>query len=922
MESTGLGAGLLALFAWPSIRQLPLGQPCFLTQLAVTLALAAVAGFVAPQFAPWKAIPKFKAPGVGGRMGLRAGLIAGLVAGAVFVVAAVVHVLFSDYADTEGARKPRMWTTLFVALAGVLPGVFIGFLGGSLASMIRQKWLPEGVPLSEAVEEAKPEPAWLGWLSRILTWLTFAAFLLPVFMLLKAAKPDRPVPPPPPPPPPPVVEPPPPPWRYEKPAGLATASPLDFVIVARRDVPPCVPGAPLCLSPSGRWLAFCPSESPSVAIMDLDFATVSRTYSLEATPTALSWAPDSTRLLVLNQTTDFGERLTVAFAEEDKALVLPRPKNRDLPRGPIYWARDTEAVFFPDDEPFLTFDLDQLRIHPLSESKTFVPTDEWNPEKQFRPPVSASWQFHASAASLSVHLAPRRLPETKPVILRRNCFAIGSPDLTVSRTFPEVGLANGVGIASAKDGSKVVRIQDGKAEILYFGLHASQPSQFTLSMPTPKEDSAKAQTVAKTLEGFALCAMVYSPMRNPLTNTIIGPDRERPLGILRFASWNGDTASLWLAEMSSHVSQYDVVADVHQWIDGEFVVSPLLSDPFWWASLGKGNPDGGALPAAKPLDTSVNLTISRREDSFVTFGPSQAKPIKRPELEAPPTGLEPPDSDPDESRVREFVLAHHDRASNGDIAGLGRDYADEVDFLGKRKTRDEILAETRAYQAKWPTVSESIITPITVKRSGNDYQATYTVKFRTESADGEWSEGSNDLTLVLRIANGTIEIIRQNARVYGRQSSASNAPERDNPPAEGSTPEKPELRPIKIVLAGPVWVYRQSNRVDDNRTELLDAVKIANNRFEYQKTFRTISPSGRVFHQQTAVIKGNVTRDGEILSLYFAELGWRGSDEIGGQNKQMMRMLESKVGQFLRFRIQGQDLYCIDFPGLFKRAGT
>lgn len=155
--------------------------------------------------------------------------------------------------------------------------------------------------------------------------------------------------------------------------------------------------------------------------------------------------------------------------------------------------------------------------------------------------------------------------------------------------------------------------------------------------------------------------------------------------------------------------------------------------------------------------------------------------------------------------------------------------------------------------------------------------------------------------------------------MYGRLSSESAS---TPPPVEPTVPKAPNLQPIRIVFSGTVWVYRQSQRVENNRTELLDAVKLANNRFEYQKTFRTISPSDHVIHQQTAVIKGTFTRSGDMLSLHFAELGWRSAEEIGGQNKQMMRMLESKVGQFLRFRIQGQDLYCIDFPGLFKRTGA
>jgi hypothetical protein len=428
--------------------------------------------------------------------------------------------------------------------------------------------------------------------------------------------------------------------------------------------------------------------------------------------------------------------------------------------------------------------------------------------------------------------------------------------------------------------------------------------------------------VAKALEGFTLCAMVYSPMRNPLTKTIIGPDRDRPLGLLRFSSWANDSATLWFAEMSREVSQYDVVADVHQLIDGEYVLSPLLPDQFWWAHLGSGTTEGSPAPEVKPLATTEVLTISQRADSFLTFGKAPEPAIRSEAEEVPLAGLEAPESDADGSRIREFILAHHDRATNGDIAGLSRDYAEEVDFLGKRKTRDEIVAETRAYHAKWTTVSESIQTPITVERIGDQYEASYTVKFRTETADGEWSEGNNDLRLTLQIVNGTIEITRQSARVYGRQSSESAASPQTPPPVAPAVPQEPALQPIRIVVSGTIWVYRQSQRVENNRTELLDAVKLVNNRFEYQKTFRTISPSDRVIHQQTAVIKGTFTRSGDMLSLHFAELGWRAAEEIGGQNKQMMRMLESKVGQSLRFRIQGQDLYCIDFPGLFKRSGA
>lgn len=531
--------------------------------------------------------------------------------------------------------------------------------------------------------------------------------------------------------------------------------------------------------------------------MDLDFATVSRTYSLEATPTALSWAPDSTRLLVLNQPTDVGGRLTVVFAEEDKALVLPRPKNRDLPRGPIYWARDTEAVFFPDDEPFLTFDLDQLRIHPLSDSKTFVPTDKWNPERQLAMPGTPTWQIEVGACYFNVKLAPRREPNVTPKISRVFCFAFTHPDSSVTRTFPQIRLGPGVTIAPARDGSKVVRISQSDGEIFYFGLQPGQTAQYTVAIPSAKEDANADITVAKGLEDFSLSAMVYAPMRNPLTNSIIGPDRERPLGYLRFASWIGESATLWTAERSALFSIDAVVADVHQWKDGTFTVSPLNPDPFWWVALGAGVEKPSIPLEAKPLVTHLPLSIAERGDLFITLGK---------QVENPTAGV------PD---VPAFIHAHHKNASEGDMNGLMEDYADVVDYLGEPKTtREQIRAKSTDYHEQWPVVSEEVVQPINVVNDANGYVASYTTKWRTER-EGEWRSGKNDLNLTLHHTTGQeLHITRQTARVYDLESHKDTVA----PPAPVAPPKQKGIRPdfkgkytASSGTAGPVYTGRITN---------------------------------------------------------------------------------------------------------------
>ena len=113
--------------------------------------------------------------------------------------------------------------------------------------------------------------------------------------------------------------------------------------------------------------------------------------------------------------------------------------------------------------------------------------------------------------------------------------------------------------------------------------------------------------------------MVYAPMVNPLTGQTIGPDREHPKGILRFIGWESKTATFYVAAAFNMFLPQDVVADLHEWKDGRFVLSPLLADPFWWAPLGLGGKDGRIPVTAKMLPLNWNPAHFPKGDRWYIF---------------------------------------------------------------------------------------------------------------------------------------------------------------------------------------------------------------------------------------------------------------------------------------------------------------
>gem|GEM_PF-6238644 len=250
-----------------------------------------------------------------------------------------------------------------------------------------------------------------------------------------------------------------------------------------------------------------------------------------------------------------------------------------------------------------------------------------------------------------------------------------------------------------------------------------------------------------------------------------------------------------------------------------------------------------------------------------------------------------------EQRIREFVHAHHKKASAGDIPGLGRDYAEQVEYLGENKTNSAILKEERQYHQRWSSVTEKIVSPIISTPYGDGYIVKYTLDYRTE-ANGEWASGKNDLSLTVRVSGGSIRITRQSAKLYDRQSSPKT---------------KARLKPIGLTLPKPCWIAteRASN---DNTLEVTDLLHLSGNRYRLHRTYRRLSADNlKVLASCRAEYEGTVQRSGDVLSIYFGQQRW-GQDGDSALVRKVESNAASVIGSTLELTIQPD--------GMLGRGGT
>lgn len=797
----GAACGSTALLLHGVLTRLPLSQVYALTVMSGLLSLAVLASLLTVLTKPSHLISRSKATGIAVQLGCRSGIRAVLVGGAGLVFLVACHAFAAPTAAAEFNLKARLWLTWAVVVAALLPGVFGGLVGGILGAKVIAGRLPTTV---EKPATSVAAASWLRPLSLGTLLLASAGLASPLLFLLRSPKVDPPA----------ITASPhaPSPFLYETPPGIQSAKIGELQPAITKIIEGIRQEAPVSLSVDGRWLAYGDTTAggPAIGVYDLNhFQKIASIQVPDYPQESLAWSPDF-KSLACSLGNGGDRRIWILRVAGAKSIALPRPPGRDTPGGELFWWQEHELVFFPTDEPPLVFDLAKLVLKPLGDSSFFTQLDaaakhRWLEGPRTSLPSQKGWKLEVRTVIRSVVPPPRRKPDTDWAMFGDSILAMSHPDLPVSYGFDSLVVSEGSKVLCAADGSKVIRLGNGRAEVTYMKQAAAPPLHFEVSMPLADDAIQKPEWKQHVVDG-EICVLVCAPLINPLNHQVVGPDFQQVRGIAQLVEWQGRRAVFVMQTYGRPIQSTDIATTLHAWADGRQTIwkQPVVKD--WWTAiqpvareLPKTLADlymptlltlkadaspfavvkaaerhrpaamSSASPAALiPSPLSEN-SIAALDADFSSAASPQGTPSVPGLSPAAPITSAPVTVD----GVKEFIVAHHTKAAQGDVAGMAADYDQTVDFLDKgRLSRDAILAEETAQRQKWPRSSERILGPVVVSHEGGLWTASYTLEFYDENAAGEWHRGQVDLTMTMTSQIGVLIIISQKGRVHDVQSGS------------------------------------------------------------------------------------------------------------------------------------------------------
>lgn len=915
-DAIGLAVGVLLLVLLGGVPgQFQDQQAQRAAQIVLLAMVAAVAGLAAASSRPSDLQSRPLALGIGARLGLRAGFRAVWFGGSVMVVKAVFDVWNAETTAGDIALRWRSWMALLVVLAGLLPGGLFGFFGGALGALISARRIPTG-PMAETRAQT-----WPRWVSLAITLAGLLTLGSPVFQLGRPLKID---------PPPPVVVPPPPPpepapFHFVASPEFASAKFGQVTVDVVKTITGVQSHLPMAVKPDFSVFAFCDSakRQPMITFFDLDWFKHIASIPVSSFPERrLAWSPDFKRLACVSGDGNDG-RIWILDPESNSMVVLPRPKNGDIPSGEYAWWSAKEIAFFPTDEAPLFFDLDKLLLKPMKESAFLAQADEITKKRWAADgskdalPMFSRWTFGVADLIVQNQPPPRRQPDGSWRYGFTQRWAFSDDKSKITHALTSLKVEQEMKCFCAPDASKLILIGNDQAQVAFMRLQPTPQWTLEAEMPVVKEgitsDTAKEQ-IAKNL----VCAFVYAPLINPLTGKTVGPDYDHVKAVLRLQEWTGGRATFAITQRAQPIGAEDVIATLHTWEAGGVVKwRPAESDD-WWKLVGKLS-DQPAKETETVLETPKTAAAEWRGDSFVvvprarTFSPKPQPPPKV----AEPTPLPPPPPKPLINEVAEavkrFVQQHHDKASAGNIDGMMADYADIVDFLDKGRVLKDVIAKDEiTHRQSWPRGNEAIQGAITLQQNGDAWNASYTVEFRNENAKGDWQSGLVDITIEIRPFKAGYLITSHKAKVHDLKHG-STAPK--------AAPKQSGLPAVKIRLPGPVWAFTDTQQFNGQTFETHEAVGWVPGHVMIHRTYRNLvnaqtpaavkakHPDG-VISMQTAEIEGSLQFGPDQFTTYIGRQGWVQEKDarIGEWNTLFEKAAAEAVGATFTFHLIGDDI--------------
>lgn len=479
-------------------------------------------------------------------------------------------------------------------------------------------------------------------------------------------------------------------FQYITPPELLTTPPIGWKIVASRRLGNFDVSRGFSFSENEQWMA-ATSDERTIHIIDLN-SDVMSTIQFPEPLAQFSLSPDGCRVFVVMKSNP--RTIGVGFSSGQRLVVLPQPKKHAVPGGEAIWLRDKEVFFKNPDGNQLKLDLDSLEFDPAPQT-TSDEKKRWERDSQPRLPKNDRWEFLPDASIVSAEL-----PETEGTQqwnwTMRQVLTLRDAKHAAALQFESLEVETNDRWIGVSDGSKILRIRGGEVRVFYLGTKPVPPLRWNLTMPHGIDGLKESARASEALARKELVLFLYAPLINPLNNRTVGPDRQQPKAVFRISRWEGVTAEVWGSQWISDYTPGDVFADLN--IPGSPRELLSLDQPHRWWTV-----------APEPLPDANDISkVPLNSDLLALYQPAPAAPPE-PQASVPQTPTPEQLEQAMKREVLDFVMAHHTKASRGQIADLASDYAEQVDYLNKGMVGPQfILKDETDYHREYRSIQETV----------------------------------------------------------------------------------------------------------------------------------------------------------------------------------------------------------------------
>jgi hypothetical protein len=377
---------------------------------------------------------------------------------------------------------------------------------------------------------------------------------------------------------------------------------------------------------------------------------------------------------------------------------------------------------------------------------------------------------------------------------RERSIAIGDTDGMYSRVLARVD-ESVRSVFSTRDTSIVFLRQPRVVEVLYAGLRESP----TLRFRALGNDEFPVDSFTKAaIDKHTLRMLVAPPIVNPLTGKTVTGDVTHPKGYARVLKTSGKYVTVWIDVERERIQEGDVVIALAE----DKVATAVPSNSAWWGVLTTAD-DDQTIP--RRADVKVDAPVSTKTQSATELPPSQS-PLKtvtppapsinddlimpsppkatittasaappKPAITTPPTFVSqvPPlaANAAQVERVKNFLLMHHAKRSDGDFEGVATDYGAVVRFGKTDVSHDEMRQREVGMKPTYLKVIEKIDGPMQITAlQNNRYHCEYDIRFEMVTASHSMPEGKGFLAIDVLLTSAGPKIVAKFMTVYSANS--------------------------------------------------------------------------------------------------------------------------------------------------------